>query len=468
VLIAEFDASPGLEIFATTWADSNKAFLVNGTGDFLPGWPRKPNPTSNPGYWGSPGAADVDGDGFAEVFAPSKNGNLYAWHGDGSPVGVSDAFKSGLGDWSRCSPTFGNVDGDPYPEIIYAAPTGLLHIWNADGTSLPHFPVSTGNFILSSTALGDINNDGILDVVVMSENDSLLCYNTATGKMLPGWPVYLNSNSNPISPSPALADFDFDGYLEVVVTNNHQQTTLSAVHVFDYQGNLRPGWPKTVHSEHSESSPIVADFSGDGIPDVLFGNQSGFIFGWDKDGNELIGFPLTIGDYIRSTPFADDIDGDGDIDLLLAGWDQNLWVWDFAAPWNPAAAQWPTFKHDAQRTGNYAYRSKGTVTDTEQPGDELDARVPSKAFLSQNVPNPFNPLTSIAYGVPSPSAVRIEIFDVRGHRIRELVQGMQSAGTYEAIWDGRDGRGQRVQSGIYFYRLQVGETRLQRKMVLLK
>jgi hypothetical protein len=161
VLIAEFDASPGLEIFATTWADSNKAFLVNGTGDFLPGWPRKPNPTSNPGYWGSPGAADVDGDGFAEVFAPSKNGNLYAWHGDGSPVGVSDAFKSGLGDWSRCSPTFGNVDGDPYPEIIYAAPTGLLHIWNADGTSLPHFPVSTGNFILSSTALGDINNDGI-------------------------------------------------------------------------------------------------------------------------------------------------------------------------------------------------------------------------------------------------------------------------------------------------------------------
>ena len=292
ILVGEFTPSPGLEIFATTWADSNKAFLVDGSGDFLPGWPQAPNPTSNPaGYWGSPGAADIDGDGYAEVFAPSKNGNLYAWNGDGSPVGAGAAFKSGLGTWSRCSPTFGNVDGDPFSEIIYGAPNGTLYIWNADGTNVPHFPISTGTLLLSSTAVGDVNNDGVLDVVVMSENDSLICYDTSTGNILPGWPVYINSKANPIAPSPALADFDFDGYLEVVIANNHASVASSAVHVFDYQGNLRPGWPKTVDSHHSESSPIVADFSGDGVPDVLFGNESGFIFGWDKDGNELLGFP---------------------------------------------------------------------------------------------------------------------------------------------------------------------------------
>ena len=94
--------------------------------------------------------------------------------------------------------------------------------------------------------------------------------------------------------------------------------------------------------------------------------------------------------------------------------------------------------------------------------------MPSKVFLGQNVPNPFNPLTRISYGVPATSMVRIEIFDVRGRSVRKLVDGVQSAGTYDAIWDGRDGRGQRVDSGVLFYRLQVGETLLQRKMVLLK
>jgi hypothetical protein len=468
ILVAEFDSSPGLEIFATTWGDNNKTFLIDGDGSILPGWPQSPNPTPGQGYWGSPGASDVDGDGFAEVFAPSRDGNLYAWNGDGSPVGANAAFKGGLGTWSRCSPTFANVDGDPFPEIIYAAPNATIHIWNADGTYVPNFPKSAGTLLYASSAVGDVNNDGINDVVVFTENDSIFVFDTSSGDVLPGWPVYLNSKSNPISPSPALADFDFDGFLEIVIANNHANVSQCAVQIYDYQGNMLNGWPKLVHSHTSESSPIVADFSGDGVPDVLFGNESGFIFGWDKDGNELLGFPLTIGDFIRSTPFADDIDGDGDIDLMLAGWDQNLWVWDFTAPWNAAAAQWPTFKHDGQRTGFYGFRPNGTVTDVDE-GAAI-SRVPRKAFLGQNVPNPFNPVTRISYGVPAGVAtpVRIEIFDARGRSIRQLVNGVQAPGSYEAIWDGRDGQGRRVNSGVFFYRLQVGATKLQRKMVLLK
>jgi hypothetical protein len=224
-----------------------------------------------------------------------------------------------------------------------------------------------------------------------------------------------------------------------------------------------------VHGHTSESSPIVADFSGDGVPDIVFGNEGALIYGWDWSGNTLPGFPLTVGGEVRSTPFADDIDADGDIDLVFSGWDQNLWIWDFAAPFVPGAAQWPTFKHDPQRTGYYDYRGL-TPTDT---GDTEIRTVPPRPMLAQNVPNPFNPVTRIAYGIPAqdgerPVPVGLDIFDVRGRLVRRLVRGSQAPGTYQALWDGRDDRGGAAQSGVYFYRLRTGGQALERKMILLR
>jgi len=60
------------------------------------------------------------------------------------------------------------------------------------------------------------------------------------------------------------------------------------------------------------------------------------------------------------------------------------------------------------------------------------------------------------------------IYDVRGARVRTLVSGPKSAGRYVAQWDGRDDRGGRVSSGIYFYKMTTGSFSAVRKMVLLK
>ncbi len=473
VVMAQLDPAPGLEAFVTAWGDAGdgtKAIVLRGDGSIPTGWPQDPAPASvPPGYWGSPAAVDLDGDGYAELFAPAKNGNLYAWHRDGTPVGASAAFKSGLGTWSRCSPTFANLDGDPQPEIVYAAPTGTLWIWNANGTSLPRFPMNLGNVCLSSTAIGDVDGDGDLDVVMVSENDSLYVIDPGKGKRLPGWPVYLSVESNPVSPSPALADFDADGDLEIVIANNAVPTSQCAVRVYSHTGQVLPGWPRFVDAHTSESSPIVADFSGDGVPDIVFGNENGLMYGWDRNGNTLPGFPLTVGGEVRSTPFATDIDGDGHINLILAGWDQNLWVWDFTAPYSAAAAQWPTFKHDVQRTGYYGHTA---TSPTDAPASE-ERQVPRRAFLGQNVPNPFNPMTSVPYGVPALAGaakvpVRIEVFDVRGRSVRRLLEGEQAPGTYEALWDGRDDHGRAVQSGVYFFRLRVASDTHVRKAMLLR
>jgi len=88
--------------------------------------------------------------------------------------------------------------------------------------------------------------------------------------------------------------------------------------------------------------------------------------------------------------------------------------------------------------------------------------------LDANVPNPFNPSTTIRYAVGGTGAVTLRVYDVAGHLVRTLVDAQRSPGTYEARWDGRDERGRGVASGVYFYRLRAGDFSQTRRMVLLK
>jgi hypothetical protein len=99
----------------------------------------------------------------------------------------------------------------------------------------------------------------------------------------------------------------------------------------------------------------------------------------------------------------------------------------------------------------------------------IDEAPPNEFALHTNVPNPFNPVTTIRYDVPAGGAdVSISIYDVAGRMVRELVDEHRSAGTWSVQWNGTDTRGQRVGSGVYFYRMRAGSFVETRKMVLLK
>ncbi|HXV12573.1 MAG TPA: FlgD immunoglobulin-like domain containing protein, partial [Candidatus Krumholzibacteria bacterium] len=121
----------------------------------------------------------------------------------------------------------------------------------------------------------------------------------------------------------------------------------------------------------------------------------------------------------------------------------------------------------------YAYDMVVRTTD----GDEFRSRVATVTTpgvtlaLGQNHPNPFNPRTTIPYQGPAaarPERVRLVVLDVSGRVVRTLVDEDQSSGAFRVNWDGKDDRGARVSSGVYFYLLEVGEKRRARKMVLLK
>jgi len=83
-------------------------------------------------------------------------------------------------------------------------------------------------------------------------------------------------------------------------------------------------------------------------------------------------------------------------------------------------------------------------------------------------PNPFNPGANVRYTVAEPSHVSIVIYDVRGQPVATLVDSVQSAGAHTVAWDGRDGQGNWVVSGVYFVRLTSPAGTRSYKMTLLK
>jgi hypothetical protein len=94
--------------------------------------------------------------------------------------------------------------------------------------------------------------------------------------------------------------------------------------------------------------------------------------------------------------------------------------------------------------------------------------LPLTASLEQNLPNPFNPTTTISYSVAKRSRVRLVIYDTDGRLVRTLVDEIVSAGSRDVTWEGLDQNGLQVSSGVYFYRLETGKKVLAKKMILLK
>ena len=106
----------------------------------------------------------------------------------------------------------------------------------------------------------------------------------------------------------------------------------------------------------------------------------------------------------------------------------------------------------------------GAICVTPQAEVVAEAQaLPPEFGLSQNVPNPFNPTTTIAYDLPEVSDVTLTIYTLTGQQVATLVLGHQEAGHYEVAWDGSG-----FATGVYLYRLEAGDFVQTRRMLLLK
>jgi hypothetical protein len=100
-------------------------------------------------------------------------------------------------------------------------------------------------------------------------------------------------------------------------------------------------------------------------------------------------------------------------------------------------------------------------------GEEGDL-LPRRHYLAANYPNPFNPSTTISFGLAAEAHVQLTVYNILGRQVATLIDEHRPAGHYEYVWDGRDRRSRPVSSGVYLYRLEAGEFNQTRKMMLIK
>jgi len=95
-------------------------------------------------------------------------------------------------------------------------------------------------------------------------------------------------------------------------------------------------------------------------------------------------------------------------------------------------------------------------------------QLPVTNYKLTNFPNPFNPETKIVFDLPESGQVKLVIYNIKGQKVKTLLNCYMSPGRSEMLWNSKDDNGKRVSSGVYFYRLQTPSKTLIKKMLLLK
>jgi hypothetical protein len=134
------------------------------------------------------------------------------------------------------------------------------------------------------------------------------------------------------------------------------------------------------------------------------------------------------------------------------------------------------FPRDVAVVGDYAYLADGNdgvyiirndLLSPDAIGSDNTCK-PEGFRLDQNYPNPFNPSTTISFALPKNERVKIKIYDILGREIRTLINTIMQAGIKKVEWNGLNSKGHLVPSGIYFYKLEAGNYKDTKRMLIIK
>jgi LruC domain-containing protein/fimbrial isopeptide formation D2 family protein/uncharacterized repeat protein (TIGR01451 family) len=286
-------------------------------------WASLSNDTTLSRYFAAPVTADLDGDGNIEIIM----GNLLR-----NQIEVYNHL--GQLQWTR------NVNGgvkasvavaDFKPgmaglEILVPSEDGYLYAFGADGTAVSGWPVRVGGNgdtyfrLLSTPALADLDHNGSLEVLVASSNGRLYTFNQ-NGTLR--WQASLGDvidsfGSQIINSSPTVADLDGDGELEIIVGAYD-----GAIYAFHADGTLL--W-RYQTGDIIMSTPTVADVdpNSDGL-EIAFGSGDGFVYLLDEAGDSI--WQKATGWSVRASALVVDLDNNGDLEILIGSDDDKVWAW---------------------------------------------------------------------------------------------------------------------------------------------
>ncbi len=479
--IIDFHTAPGKEIVFGDQAGKIHALKADATE--LPNFPYQ----AAAAVIGFLAMADINADGHQEIVANLNNSTIICLSDAGQLLWTAPSGGTLVGN-----PIIANVNGSGAPEIIAFTQNRFIVVLTAAGAAYPNFPVQLEGAMLSNGSVADLDLDGNLEIVVATLTAKLHAIKSTDGLNAPGFPYTL---AGACRNQPTIANLDTDANPEILIPTysasqlyaiNHDATMLwqkninqqvkSGAVVADINGdgskevilvafngdlyimntigaNL-PNFPINI-GQNVKSTPVVANFDGSSLCGIIFGDANGRIHSYRSDGTESPNFPITLSGNLKVSPAVADIDNDGDFDIVFPN-DAGYYMIDIKR--SASSYPWPHYMYNISRSGNN-YQATPTMDNTTP--------IAATALLD-NYPNPFHPSTTISYNLKTKAPVLIEVYNLKGQKVRTLISETKAAGTHSTLWNGTDENSQPVASGVYLYRMTADGYSSTRKMMLMK
>lgn len=296
--------------------------------------------------YASPALADLTGDHRPELVVAHLDGTVEAF----DPITRVRRWSTSLGRTAiQASPAIADLGSDGKADVVVGTmdgrivwldgPTGAVVRTFRQGAPLycPSGVDCRPDGFFATPAIGDVNGDGIQDIVAASYDHSVYAW-SKTGTLL--WRRFLEDS---LWSSPVIADIDRDGRPEIVLggdiyaNNPLRKPEGGLVWVLRRDGSTYPGYPRSEPGQTVWSSPAVADLNGDGYPEVVVGSG----LNWPdprgrrveaftaRTGTNLPGWPVTVEGRVMGSPAIGDVDGDGRPDVSFAS--DGGWVYAYTA-----------------------------------------------------------------------------------------------------------------------------------------
>lgn len=365
-VIIDLDGDGNLEIAGGTTSGWHFQ-VMNRKGEFIWMFPKFTAYVGGPFIWpSSPAAADINPkvSGIELVIGNRYHGSIWAFKGipnginDGITITTADFpyFPYSLGtegvDWDVlwvvktggevwATPAIGDVDNDGTLEVIIGSTDRKLYIINgADGSVEATIPV--GSSIYASAALANLDADPYLEIVISSTDGKVYCYQWNGVSDKTEWTF---STGAAIYSSASIGDIDGDGNLEIVVGSTDRR-----IYALSSSGSLKWNY---LTGGAIYSSPALANRGAAGLG-IYVGSNDSYLYLISGTGTLIDRF-LTYGQ-IRTSPAVADIDGDEKLEIVFYDWSSydTLWVLkDTGSNVSQYAIEWQMFRRDASRTGLY-------------------------------------------------------------------------------------------------------------------